>query len=270
MINKIKQILDEYFSRNENEEILKLQTQIVTYKIEENHMKNVINEQQLELTELRDETDKQESQILILREQLNEAADKIKEISNTDTELEKYCKKHYKQIQMPAYKQKRNIKNKTYSIALNELITPDSYEVIKLFKKIKVTDNIYQTAKSLGTMTAKTITWTDDKNLSTSGDYYLYPNETIALKKGDCEDHVFVNCSGHSEIGGAWGFYGTAGHAFNCFVFQDKLYIMDTVSDTAEIKEYDKQTTYKIHYIITKKYAFEIKSGVRFGELAGW
>jgi len=270
MINKIKQILDEYFSRNENEKILKLQTEITALKYNQGIMKDIIKGEEADLIECRNTNSVLNSNILVLRSQLNEAADKITLLSNTDIELEKYCLAHYKVIKMLAYKQKREIKGKYYSIALNELITPNSYEVIQFFKNVKLTDNIYQNAKLLGTITAKAITWTDDKNLDSSGDYYLYPNEIIALKKGDCEDHVFLNCSCNPEIGGAWGFYGEAGHAFNCFVFQDKLFILDTTGNIPEIKEYHNQTKYIIHYIITKNYTFELKSDVRFGEIAGW
>lgn len=76
--------------------------------------------------------------------------------------------------------------------------------------------------------------------------------------------------SAHPEIGGAWGFYKGGGHAFNVFVYENRLYVLETTGSRAEILEYEKQSDYVIHYIITRDNTYQLKGGVRFGDIAGW
>lgn len=190
---------------------------------------------------------------------------------NKPTALDLYCQSHFKPIEMPAYRQKRHIKGKYYSIALNELITPDSFEVKKFFKGLVQGKSLWADVKMIGAKTARYLKWTDDKNLDTSGDYYLYPNESIALVNTDCEDHSFVNASAHPEIGIAWGIFNrTTGHAFNVFIDEGKLYILETTGDMAEVFEYTPKCGYDIYFIITREKAYEVKKGISFGEAAGW
>lgn len=210
-------------------------------------------------------------------ETIDSLKNEIEELMDVDTKLEKFCKARYVQIGNMAYKHKRSIDDVSYSIFLNELVTPLSWEVQNLMRNynLKYKDNITR-AKIIGDRIGGILTWDDDHNLATSGDYYLYPNETISRKLGDCEDHAFVAMSCHPEMGGAWGFFvdqqkNEYGHAFNCFVHEDKLYVLDTVGNSASIVEYVKNTCgYRIHYIITSKYTFMLETGVIFGELAGW
>ena len=49
----------------------------------------------------------------------------------------------------------------------------------------------------------------------------------------------------------------------------DTLYILDTVGNKAEIYNTTKPNQYTIHYIITDKNCYEVKSGVQFGQIAG-
>lgn len=200
-------------------------------------------------------------------EELNK---ELNELKDTDSELDKYCQAHFKEIPKIAYTQKRVYQGNSVTISLHELVTPDSWEVFTLFKRIDKTGDIRDVAQRIGDVTAKNIAWTSDSNLSTSNDYYLYPNETITSKKGDCEDHTFINMSAHEELGGAWGFFGTVGHAFNVFVKNDDLFILDTVGAQSDIELYKEDSEYKIHYIITKNHAYQVKGGISFGNLAGW
>jgi len=187
-----------------------------------------------------------------------------------ESEMDKYCKKRYVEIPLIAYKQKRKIIGKRYTISLHELITPDSWEIAEFKKGIaKVLDKKDQ-FRLYGDKLSTRLTWTDDKNLDTSGDYYLYPNETLTLINADCEDHTFVMCSLDKDIGGAWGFLNSDGHAFNCFIYEDELYILDTVGNQSIIIKYSDQKRYKINYIITKEHAYKIDGSVQFGEIAGW
>jgi len=216
---------------------------------------------------------KDNAQITDLKIQIEELHKKINTITlSQQSGLEQYCDKHFKKIPMIAYKQKRDIKGKYYSIALNELISPDSYAVYEHKKGLDLTGDVMSRARIIGDKTAKVLTWTDDKNLDKSGDYYLYPNEALALKKCDCEDHSYVNASCDPEIGMAWGFYKTTGHCYNLFVRNNQLYILDTVGNTANVLLWkgNRHTDYKIHYIITKKFAYEVDGSVIFGDIAGW
>lgn len=192
-----------------------------------------------------------------------------------DSPLEQYCLSKFVVVPNKAYKNKRAIASLSYPMSLNELITPNAWVVQNLSRQTFKNPDILNRVKSVGNVVAKFLTWTDDKNLSDSGDYYLYPAETITLKKGDCEDHAFVMASLLPEdLGVAYGFKKSGntkyGHAFNVFVKEGKLYTIDTVSDEAELREVDSTTPWIIHYIITPKYTFLVRGGVEFGQIAGW
>lgn len=192
------------------------------------------------------------------------------------SENETFYEKNFKKIENIRYKSKRTIKSNPIDMELNQLFTPNQFEVQKHRKKINYkTPDLYNTAYRVGDYIAKLFTWTDDKNLDKSGDYYLYAEEALVLKLCDCEDHTFTVCSLEPEIDAAYGFYiddnkKEVGHAFNCFVYKNELYIMDTVGDKVEIFKYNNQTQYRIHFIITKGKTYQVNSGVRFGEIAGW
>ena len=207
-----------------------------------------------------------------------EKDDIIKDLDNENhalrqphvTNLDLYCIGHFKKIEMPAYKQKRHIKGKYYSIALNQLITPNAYEVVKFKKGISTTNNMLQNASNIGNAIAKHLIWDSDNDLDSSGDYYLYPEETIARKKGDCEDHAGVVSSMNEEIGMAYGSEKDMGwHCFNVFVYQGNLFVLDTVGNSAIVSLLNK-TNYKIYYIITTNNAYQIDGSETFGVLAGW
>lgn len=189
--------------------------------------------------------------------------------------LEEYCLLKYRLIDNIAYENKRSFKQVSYSTYLNEIITPDAFMVARLKKGVLFKDDINQRVRNLGNVLSRVLTWTSDKDLSGSDDYYQYPGETLAIGKGDCEDHAFVMASALPEdLGVAYGFWDDGnqrfGHAFNVFVDGGKLYTLDTVGNAVDIREYDSQSPFKIHYIITKKRTFEVRKGTSFGQIAGW
>lgn len=229
---------------------------------------NFINKFNPKISELSEQNADFIIQNKLLIDEKSALLQEIKNLNN-DTELDKYCKDNFKRIKNIAYKQKRNIKSQSYSIYLNEMITPNAFEVKKFFKGIDLEQGSnYDIANRVGKKISANITWIDDKNLSTSGDYYLSPSETLQLREGDCEDHVFISCSVHPEIAGAWGFYKTTGHAFNVFVFLNELWILDTVGDTPIILKYKDQKDYTINYIITRDNTYEVDGSTDFGEIA--
>lgn len=201
---------------------------------------------------------------------------KVNELTPKKPQNETFYGARYKTLENIRYKSKRKVVGKAIDIELNQLFVPRQFEVQKHLKRINCTSkDLYNRAYAVGDYVAKRFTWTDDKNLDSSGDYYLYAEEALVLLNCDCEDHTFTVCSLEPEIDGAYGFYIDSkkvetGHAFNCFVYKDELYVMDTVGNKVEIHKYNDQSNYRIHYIITQNKTYEVTSGVRFGEIAGW
>ncbi len=192
-------------------------------------------------------------------------------VVDEDSMLDTYLKANYKQIPNFAYTQKRKVMGLSYPIYLNELVTPGSWKVKNLMRGLPLSDQIFARVRSIGNEIATLIEWTDDKNLDTSGDYYLYPSETLTLQWGDCEDHAFVLMSClPGDCAGAWGMYKGKGHAFNVFVSGNELWVADTTGNEVILLKYTDQTEYKINYIITQKYSYQLDGGIQFGELAGW
>lgn len=189
-----------------------------------------------------------------------------------ETELEKFCEKRYEKANKIAYAKKRLIEDEPVAIYMNELITPDAYKVEEFFKDTDLkSGSIKQIAERIGDKMASDLIWKSDRFLKGEGDYYLYPNEILSLGWGDCEDHAYVACSAYPDIGGAWGFYRTdkeddwGGHAFNVFVYNDELYVLETTGNRGKIYRYEDTEKYKIHYIITKNKTFILDDSARFG-----
>ena len=103
-----------------------------------------------------------------------------------ESSIDLYCNAKFKKIPNIAYKGKREINTTPYSVYLNEMIQPDSFEVIKFKKGIDMTDNMLYNAVKIGNKVAQWMTWDSDNNLSKSGDYYLTPSEALCRRKGDC------------------------------------------------------------------------------------
>lgn len=175
----IFQIIIDYFNKKDIE-ITNLKKSVIDLQSELSIKDKMIAEAKAIIDKTSDALSISEKKILELLTAINLL--KVQKTSKIDL----YCQENFKKIPMIAYAQKRDIKGKKYSIALNELITPDSYEVIKLMKGISRSDNLNQDAKNVGNKIAKYLTWDSDNNLDSSGDYYLYPNESIARKKCDC------------------------------------------------------------------------------------
>lgn len=191
---------------------------------------------------------------------------------NADTALEAHCKDVYALIDNLNYENKSNIQGKPIALELNELITPNSFEVMRWKKRLTLTGDLFDRTQRIGNKAARDFTWTDDGILSKSGDYYLFPREMIAYKKGDCEDHAFVVASCDKEIGVAYGFLnGDIAHAWNVIFYEGRLWHVDTIGDRVEIQPIDRtDSDFEIYFIITQKYTFRVKSGVAFGTIASW
>ena len=179
---------------------------------------------------------------------------------------------------MHRYKTVKNIayKGKTeYPIYLNQLITPNAFEVLKFKKGINVINDYTRVAKQ-GDKLAKHTTWVDEGKLYPNKDRYLYPEETLTThkRKCDCEDVSAVMTSLNPKITGqCWGFMKNGstkfGHSFPAFLYNNKLYIVETTGNAVKIVPFES-TKYEVHFIVTQDYTYRLRYGVTFGKLANY
>ncbi len=226
----------------------------------------------------RDTLDKSHETIKILKDQTDDYTETISKL-NKSLEIckkedpihpiEEYCKTNkIPQVSNKAYKNKRQFLDKEVSVFINQFITPETFEVLNYKKTIKRGRNINTDAKTIGDKVSIDIKWVSDTSMKGRNDYYLYPEEIIKNKEGDCEDHSFLVSSINPEIGIAYGFLGKVGHAFNVFINNNKLYILETTGNLGTVLEYKKDCGYTINYLITPKKTFVIDGSVEFGSIA--
>lgn len=114
----------------------------------------------------------------------------------------------------------------------------------------------------------------DDYQKHGTLDYYQLPEETYKLKGGDCEDSSSFRCALAKQAGFdvalALGFIGDVGHAFTLWMDGDKIYILESTTNKFNPIHingaFPDTERYKVYYIITQKQAYQIRSGVQFGE----
>ena len=198
---------------------------------------------------------------------------KIREISNlnvqvvnaTTTELDRYCMVRHAKVSK-VYKDKIIIGEVMMECNLLEMFLPKSAVIEKARKSIsKPTDKLKWYSK-VTNLVHNRVTWTDDGRY----DNYFYPNYTWITKKGDCDDHSFLQGSIEPEIGVAFGFFikkdgNRYGHAFGVAAINDKLWILDAVGNI--VKGYTPNDQYYIHYIITPNAVYQLDGTVEFGEI---
>ena len=186
------------------------------------------------------------------------------------TAIEKYCDANFRNINNKIYKEKRGATGG--NLYLNELITPEAYEVQKFkkpFKKVFKEKLLFM--RKAGNALAKMTTWFDESKL-TYNDVYLFPRETLTtnLKKCDCEDLAFVMASlDPDNCGVAFGKWLPNGsviwHSFPYFLFQGVPYTIETTGYRGAFKKLD-DTTYIPYLIVTQNRTYEVKQGVKFGK----
>ncbi len=191
--------------------------------------------------------------------------------------IDAYMESKYSIIANIAYQQKRKIGTEYYSVYLNQMITPESFEVLK-FKQpfIKMLDDKYAFNFNIGNALAKHTTWVDEQKLYDTGDYYLYPEETLTgmRKKCDCEDVSYVMASfDHTNTAVCYGMYNSGdekfGHAYPCFLHEGQLYIAETTGTSVNIVKFTDYR-YNTYFIITKDKTYKVKSGLSFGKITSW
>jgi len=197
------------------------------------------------------------------------------QVSNQEeklTPIEEYCTKHFKKVNKFAYKDKGRIGSSTFPVYPNEMIQPDSFLVVKERRKIPKATDKFLWYGNIGKHVDKILTWTKDKQVHGFTDIYPTPADTLTLKHEDCDGHAFLVSSIEPEIGLCFGFYKKEGHAFNCFVYEQELYILETnavfdKNKNFKIQKYLNQEDYKIHFIFTKDNTYELDGSVHFGEV---
>lgn len=244
------------------EEGTKLMTQLKDKVIEQQQVITELSTLQVQAVDLYNkfiELDKKYTELI--------ETTKINKLSN----LEIFCSNKYKVVKNKAYANKRDFLKKPINVYINQMITPDALEVKKLRFRITKSKTLSEDVLNIGNTISNDFTWTSDISLEGTGDYYLYPEEIIVTGKGDCEDHAFVVASLNPEIAVAYGSLTKdgqkIGHAFNVFIENNKLYVLETTGDTAQVSEYLDNDKYYINFIITKNLTFEVDGSVEFGEL---
>jgi hypothetical protein len=199
--------------------------------------------------------------------------------------IDSYLEDLYQVIPNIAYKDKRIVQFKTKSktlngevvVYLNQLITPKAFEVLKFASTIKTQG--YNRMFALADKTAKHTTWVDELNLYTSGDFYLYPEEALTFMRHtcDCEDVSFVIASFDPDRAAVcYGFMTDKvtgqrfGHAYPVYLdTNDQLHIFEATGNGVVATQFDDKY-YEPYFIITQSKTYKVKSGVRFGTIAGW
>jgi len=199
--------------------------------------------------------------------------------------IDEYLMERYPEINPIAYQNKRAVKylgkgsgpdKEFYNVYLNQMITPDVWEVENFYRRsVHITDD-FNRIQHLGNRLAKHTTWINEQDLYTSGDFYLYPEETLTVlrSKTDCEDVSFCMVSFEPEIGAVcYGWYHKNGqkfgHAWPVFLLNGSLWIAETTGNSVQMVPHTS-SNYEPFFIFTKNKTFRVKTGLQFGTLAHW
>lgn len=221
-----------------------------------------------------------DEEIAEITKELSVAQDKLEKalvsINNGNKPaIEDWCDSQYTEVKNIAYKNKRG--ESSPSVYINEFITPEAFEVKNVLNKFTRYTNLYNKLFAIGKWLAKNTTWVDEANLYNTRDYYLYPNEVLTthMDSLDCEDLSFCIASMMPDrIGVCYGYYNNGkekfGHAFPVFVDTDgEKYIIETTGLDVSITKYG-DPKYDAYFIVTKDKTYQVKDGVRFGEIASF
>ena len=236
------------------------------------HSEDLLNQKTVFETRLKDCMD----ETLVLRKELMDLRDEVIAhkcpVLNTKFAIDSHLESKHPIVPNIAYKNKRQVNKVFYSVYLNQMITPGSFEVKRFLQKHDKYDDLYFFMQHIGDSLARHTTWINEERAYKTKDYYLYPEETLTgmRKKCDCEDVSFVMGSFKPNISAvAFGYFhkksGKYGHAWPVFLYSDKLYIVETTGDFVEIVENDDKR-YEAVYYVTQNFTYKAKNGVTFGD----
>lgn len=255
-------------------------------------IKALIGQKETQIKSLEEEIKKCEEKIIkliasndSLHLELGKVNNEIEELKGPKlSQIDEFCSKNYKVIKNKVYKQKRKFQDKEIQVFLNQLITPNAFEVLKVKKTLKLNSDRYNNIKEITDKVAKITTWTSDDTLHNMIDFYNYPEETLVIKLADCECiSNTITSFLHKEVGTGYGFYNPKGysekdkgigHAFNVFEWHDRLYIAEGTGNKAQLHMYEPSNPkekYHLLYIITKEYTYKCTDeNIEFGYLVNW
>jgi hypothetical protein len=268
-MNKLTEYLKQLTLSLHAETYLALANLKAKYVDLEKRFKDLSKDNKSYVAELEESLKKEHSAIVA---DLQDKIDNYKEKSVYP--IDKYLKAHYTVIPNIAYQQKRKVEKTFYSIYLNELITPNAYEVIRFKAPLNKIKDKYDKMFALGNKLAKHTTWVDEQKLYETGDYYFFPNETLTGGRAitDCDDVSAAMASFEPEISAfCFGYYNDGvnkfGHAFPVFLYEGQLYIIETTGKAAEVVSF-KDSRYDVVFIVTQFNTYRVRGGVTFGKLA--
>ena len=258
---KFKQLMEGVFCKDMQKE-----KDFLANRVEQ--LNNIIREMSKENVELIFNYNKQ---IDIINELTNENL----MLSEQSTPVDLFCKSKNYLIDNRAYKDKIIINNISIDCDLREIFTPNSY-IVKRFKEKIITTYMegamytkLNRYKSIMNAVNKAITWTADGRY----DNYFYPNYTLKVGAGDCDDSAFLQMSIEPELAVAFGFVkkenSWEGHAFAVGIIDNTLVVFDAVYNRSEqyVNEGEEFKNYKINYIITKNNVYVVDGTIKFGDL---
>lgn len=189
------------------------------------------------------------------------------------------------------YAQKRYIEDEYHTKVyedydLTEFIMPTSW----LLKQcVTQAYNLYHPKTEAETVSALWAWMMDSKGLgavyrpddyfgSYMNDFWQFPNETVELHKGDCEDLAILLVSLLRTAGiPDWkvrvdiGMYGQTGHAWGVYYDSDykKWLLLEATSShnfTTPLTTLESHSEYKAYYAFNDKYSWVIDSSITFGD----
>jgi len=233
----------------------------------------------LELTEKVQSSDKAKIKLVnSFNLKLTDNTKTIKELNEQlvlkyNSKIDICLKDKFSVIDPIAYTGKRKYKGHDVRMWLHQLITPEQYEVQRFKKKYGIDKDNMVRVQELGNRLAILYTWKSDKDTNDMIDHYAYAEEFLVSKEDDCETHAFTLASMEPCIlGVVYGYFTQNnkrfGHAWNCLVYDNELYHVETTGNTCNIYPWT-ETKYEPHFIVTKKNTYQVAREMTvFGKLA--
>ena len=178
------------------------------------------------------------------------------------TPIDIYCrKKGYRKV--TKWYQDKILNNVLMPVDLRELITVNSCLVQKTRKDIKPLADKFKHYSKVISRVNFLIRYKREKQ-----DTYQYPNYTLAIRCGDCEDFSYLVSSIEPELAVVLGHYKKNGekiyHAFNVGMINEVLYCFDATSKKSEA--YNKVTgSFYINLYITVNQVYIADDSIEFG-----
>ena len=242
--------------------------------------KKSIDSLMLQIGNLTDKTTSLNQQIAILQARIDNLTNTEEALFNKDYPItqEHYQKRYVldeykKQVYQDMFPQEyfSNIgyeMNEAKTIVFNKYHPTNEMEIVKACNCV------------LGADDGLKLVYRSDDYFGTSfNDFWQYPNETITLGKGDCEDETFV-WKALCDVCGVpiyktrahLGMYGTVGHCYGAYkptATSKELLLENTMrypNYLAPLTTLESHPEYTSYFAFNSKLMWKIRDGVTFGE----